>query len=211
MGEFWSEEVAMRRTHFFILVVFGMATATFAQTTSSDSQILQALLTEVRQLRQDLQASLTRMQSAQILLSRLQIQEVAVTRASQHLDEARSKLAEVQLVQKTQAAKVASLTSLKDEVSANPEQQGDVQERLNSAQSDLNATTDLAQQRQAIEIEAEQQLRTAQDKLNSLENQLDELVKDIRKPITQATGQSFYWSFCSSALRFTHEYLLRHV
>jgi len=177
----------MRRTHFFIFVVFGMATATFAQTTSSDSQTLQALLTEVRQLRQDLQASLTRMQSAQILLSRLQIQEVAVTRASQHVDETRSKLAEAQLVQKTQAAKVASLTSLKDAVSANPEQQGDVQERLNSAQSDLNATTDLAQQRQAIEIEAEQQLRTAQDKLNSLENQLDELVKDIRKPIAQAS------------------------
>jgi myosin heavy subunit len=201
MGEFWSEEVAMRRTHFFILVVFGMATATFAQTTSSDSQILQALLTEVRQLRQDLQASLTRMQSAQILLSRLQIQEVAVTRASQQVDETRSKLAEVQLVQKSQAAKVASLTSLKDEVSANPEQQGDVQdvqEKLNSAQSDLNATTDLAQQRQAIEIEAEQQLRTAQDKLNSLENQLDELVKDIRKPIAQATGQSFYWSFVAA-------------
>lgn len=55
------------------------------QTTSSESQALQALLTEVRELRKDLQVSLAGMQSAQILLSRLQLQEVAVTRASQHL------------------------------------------------------------------------------------------------------------------------------
>src|SRR5436190_12678100 len=38
MGVSCSEEVAMRRTYFFIVVLFGMATATFAQTTSSDSQ-----------------------------------------------------------------------------------------------------------------------------------------------------------------------------
>jgi len=42
----------MRRTYSLIVVVFGMAAATFAQTTSPDSQTLQALLTEVRQLRQ---------------------------------------------------------------------------------------------------------------------------------------------------------------
>ena len=96
----------MRRTYFFVAVVFGMATATFAQTTSSDSPTLQALLTEVRQLRQDLQISLTRMQSGQILLSRLQIQEVAVSRASQHLDDARSKLAEVQVVIRSEAAEI---------------------------------------------------------------------------------------------------------
>src|SRR5438445_5000396 len=96
----------MRRTYFFIVVVLGMATATFAQTTSSDSQTLQALLTEVRQLHQDFQVSLMRMQSAQVLLSRLQIQQVAASRASQHLDDARSKLAEVQVVIRSEAAEI---------------------------------------------------------------------------------------------------------
>jgi chromosome segregation ATPase len=184
MGVFWSEEVAMRRTHFFIFVVFGMATATFAQTASSDSQTLQALLTEVRQLRQDLQASLTRMQNAQILLSRLQIQEVAVTRASQHLDEARSKLAEVEVAVKSEQAEIKHI---EDEAPNAGERAAQVEEELKRARSDLEVSTNLEQQRQAIEIEAEQQLRTAQDKLNSLENQLDELVKDIRKPIAQAS------------------------
>src|SRR5437899_1357365 len=99
----------MRRTYFFIVVIFGMATATFAQTTSSDSPTLQALLTEVRQLHQDLQVSLMRIQSAQVLLSRLQLEQVAVSRASQHLDDARSKLAEVQLVIKSETAEVKHL------------------------------------------------------------------------------------------------------
>jgi hypothetical protein len=45
----------MRRIYLFIVVVFGMATVALAQTTSSDSQTLQALLGEVHQLRQDFQ------------------------------------------------------------------------------------------------------------------------------------------------------------
>jgi hypothetical protein len=101
----------MRRVFILILilVVSGLAAATFGQSTSSDSQTLQGLLTEVRGLRQDLQVSLGRINSAQILLSRLQIQEVAVTRASQHLDEARSKLAEVEVVLKSEEAEIKHL------------------------------------------------------------------------------------------------------
>ena len=96
----------MRRVYFLIFVVFVVTAAAFGQTSSSDSQTLRALLSEVRELRHELQSSLTRIQSAQILLSRLQIQEVAVTRASQHLDDARSKLAEVQVVLKREAAEI---------------------------------------------------------------------------------------------------------
>lgn len=169
----------MRRRHFFIFVIFGMATATFAQTTSSDSQTLQALLTEVRQLRQDLQASLAKMQSAQILLSRLQIQEVAVSRASQHLDDARSKLAEVRIVLKSEAAEVRQL----EDHSPNPgESPAQVEEVLKRTQADLEVSTNLEQQRQSIETDAEQQLRTEQDKLSRLESLLDELVEKIGSP-----------------------------
>ena len=99
----------MRLSFLILFIVLGIAVVTRGQTTPSDSQTQQALLTEVRALRQDLKVSLARMQSAQILLSRLQIQEVAVTRASQHLDDARSKLAEVQVVLKSEAAEIKHL------------------------------------------------------------------------------------------------------
>ena|SRR5882724_5245957 len=175
----------MRRVYFLILVLFGMTAATFGQSTSPDSQALQAVLIEVRGLRQDLQVSLGRIQSAQILLSRLQIQEVAVTRASQHLDEARSKLAELEVAVKSEQAEI---THSEDEAPNAGERTAQVEEALKRARSDLEVSTNLEQQRQATEIEAEQQLRTAQDKLNSLENQLDELVKDMRKPSAQSNA-----------------------
>ena len=171
----------MRRTYFLIVVVFGMAAATFAQTTSSDSQTLQSLLAEVRQLRQDLQVSLTRMQSAQILLSRLQIQEVAVSRASQHLDDARSKLAEVQVVIRSEASEIKHFEDAPNTGDNGPQ----VEAALNRAKSDLEASTNLAQQRQSIETDAEQQLRTEQDKLSRLESLLDELVEQIGSPSAQ--------------------------
>jgi chromosome segregation ATPase len=169
----------MQRVYFLIVVVFGATAAAFGQTTSSDSQTLRALLTEVRELRQVLQSSLTRIQSAQILLSRLQIQELAVTRASQHLDDARSKLAEVQAVLKSEAAEIKHF---EDEAANAGENAAQVEEALKRVKSDLEASTNLEQQRQATEIEAEEQLRAEQDKLNGLETQLDELVKNMDNP-----------------------------
>jgi DNA repair exonuclease SbcCD ATPase subunit len=154
-----------------------MATATFGQAASSDSQTLHALLSEVRALRQDLQSSLARVQSAQILLSRLQIQEAVVTRASENLDDARSKLADVQVVQKSERAELRHYEELSSE--ADPRQRQNLQDNINSAQSDLEASTLVEQQRQAAETEAQQQLQTEQSKLNTLGNQLDELVKNM--------------------------------
>jgi|HubBroStandDraft_6_1064221.scaffolds.fasta_scaffold935842_1 hypothetical protein len=173
----------------FGIAFFGFAASTFGQTAPSDSQTLQSLLTEVRALRQDLRISLARVQSAQILLSRLQIQEVAVTRASQHLDDARSKLAEVQVVQKSETIEIKHF---QDALSAadSPEQQKDIQETINRAQSDLDASASVEQQRQTTEIEAEQQLRTEQDKLDALETQLDELVKKLGDPGEQSSRGS---------------------
>jgi chromosome segregation ATPase len=169
----------MRRVYFLIFLVFGVTAAAFGQGTSSDSQTLRALLSEVRELRHELQSSLTRIQSAQILLSRLQIQELAVTRASQHLDDARSKLAEVQVVLKREAAEIKHF---EDETPNAGENAAQVEEALKRAKSDLEASTNLEQQRQATETEAEQQLQTEQDKLNSLETQLDELVRNMDNP-----------------------------
>jgi isoleucyl-tRNA synthetase len=168
----------MRRTYFLITAVFGLSMAGFAQTTSSDSQTMQSLLTEVRQLRQDLQVSFTRMESAQILLSRLQIQQVAVSRASQHLDDARTKLAEVQVVITSETAEIKHY----EDAPGNGENQAQAEAALNHAKSDLEVSTNLAQQRQSIETDAELQLRTEQDKLSRLESLLDELVEKIGNP-----------------------------
>jgi chromosome segregation ATPase len=125
------------------------------------------------------------MQGAQILLSRLQIQEVAVTRASQHLDDARSRLAEAQLVLKSEAAEIKHL---EEDAPNAGESAAQVEDAVRRVKSDLEAATVVEQKRQAIETEAEQQLRTEQDKLNTLEVQLDELVREMGSSNVQSGG-----------------------
>jgi hypothetical protein len=103
------------------------------------------------------------------------MQEIAVTRESQHLDDARSKLAEVQVVIKSEEAEIKHL----EENAPNGERTPQIEEAINRAKADLEASTALEQQRQAIETDAEQNLRTEQNKLSKLETQLDEAVSKI--------------------------------
>lgn len=52
----------MRRLFLLTLTLFGISAAAFGQGASSDPQTLQAILTEVRALRQELRVSLARVQ-----------------------------------------------------------------------------------------------------------------------------------------------------
>jgi len=96
----------MNRSSLVVLGHLLFSAACFGQTTPGDSQTLQALLSEVRQLRQDLQTTTIAGQRAQILIYRLQGQEAAVAHASQRLDDARAKLAGTQSERKRLAAEV---------------------------------------------------------------------------------------------------------
>ena len=71
----------MFRAAFVLLIV----TTAAAQTASPDTQALQALVTEIRQLRLDLQATTIATQRVQIVLYRLQTQTALATRASSHM------------------------------------------------------------------------------------------------------------------------------
>jgi len=56
----------MRRAFFCMTALLAISAGAFGQAASSDTQTLQALLSEVRALRQELRASLNRTQSMQI-------------------------------------------------------------------------------------------------------------------------------------------------
>ena len=118
------------------------------------------------------------MQSAQILLSRLQIQEVAVTSASQHLDDARSKLAEVQVVMKSEAAEIKHF----EDAPNNGDNAAQVEAALNRAKSDLEASTNLAQQRSRRNRCRTAAAHGAGQTEQASEPQLDELVRNLENP-----------------------------
>ncbi len=183
-----SRENNMRRVFLFVVVVCGICVPAVSQSSSSYPQTLQAILTEVRAFRQDLRVSLARVQNIQILLTRFQIQQGVVSRASERLDDARSRLSETQIHQRDV---VAESKRLEDELSAeeNPQQQKLLQDRISHTKSEMEVTANMEHQRQAAEIQTEQQLLDEQDKLNALEAQLDELIRKMSSSVEQS-GQS---------------------
>ncbi|HMD78291.1 MAG TPA: hypothetical protein VKG86_13060 [Terracidiphilus sp.] len=177
----------MRRTVSLILAVFGLSATVFGQTTPSEPQTLQALLTEVRELRQELRFSLARIQTAQILLSRLQTQQSVVTHAADRLDEARAKF---DAAQDRRQHEASEFKRLEDSLSSeeNPAQQKMLEDEIVHFKSELEASTAAEQQAQAIENECEVQLRNERDKLDAINAQLDEILKSMGSSNEQGIG-----------------------
>jgi hypothetical protein len=146
----------MNRSSLFVLGLLLFSTPCFGQTTAADSQTLQALLLEVRQLRQDLQTTTIAAQRAQILIYRLQGQEAAVARASQRLDEAREKLARTQDERKHVAADVKQHEDFISSTENPSTQRKEVEGLLPRVKTRLESLENEEQQRQMQEIEAEQ-------------------------------------------------------
>jgi DNA repair exonuclease SbcCD ATPase subunit len=168
----------MRRAFFCMIALLAISACAFGQAASTDTQTLQALLSEVRALRQDLRVSLNRTQGNQILLARLQLQEGAVTRPD-HLNDARQKLLETRVRQRELSSELKRTEEALN-TAANPaDNPQDLQDRIKHIKSDLEIAGNTAQQQQTTETQAEQQLRDEQYKLSAIEGQLDELIRTI--------------------------------
>jgi len=178
----------MNRSSLFVLGLLLLSTACFGQSTPNDSQTLQALLSEVRQLRQDLQTTIIAAQRAQILLYRLQGQEAAVARASERLDEAREMLAGAQSERKHQAAEVKQHEEFISNTENSSAQRKEFENMLPEDKTRLESFENLEQQQQARETEAEQQLRAEEAKLSDLRDQLDRLDKALDNASRRLAG-----------------------
>src|SRR2546421_12177899 len=143
----------MNRSSLFVLGLLLSSTACFGQTTPTDSQTLQALLLEVRHLRQDLQTTTIASQRAQILIHRLQGEEAAVARASQRLDEAREKLARIQDERKHVATDVKQQEDFISNTENPPTQRKELEGVLPRLKTRLESLENEEQQRQTREIE----------------------------------------------------------
>src|SRR5882672_807756 len=129
----------MNRSSLFVLVLLVISTPCFGQTTPGDSQTLQALLSELRLLRQDLRTTTVAAQRSQILIYRLQGQEAAVARASQRLDEAREKLARLQDERKQVAVEVKQIEDFVSNTDNPPTQRKALENRLSELKTGLES------------------------------------------------------------------------
>jgi len=176
----------MHRSCLLIVGLLLISSPVLGQSAPTDSQTLQALLAEVRQLHQDLKTTTLAAQRAQILLYRLQAQEVIVARALQRFDDARARLTEIQ------AARVRLTSDIKqheDFVSHTENPSGErkqIEDLLPRLKANLASLENEEQQRQTRQMEAEDQLRLERAKLSGLQDQLDRLEKMLESSTQQA-------------------------
>jgi len=176
----------MHRSCFLIPVLFLIPAPMYGQSSSTDSQTLQALLAEVRQLHHDLQTTMIAAQRAQILLYRLQGQEAIVARVSQRLDDARARLVEVQSNRTKLTADIKKYEELVSQTENSPTDGKQIEDLLPQLKARLAALENEEQQRQTTEIEAQDELRSERAKLSELQVQLDRLEKSLEGSVQQS-------------------------
>lgn len=162
----------MRILLLFLLCFSPIALA--SQTSSPEPRELQALVKEVHDLRQDLRTITVASQRVQIVLYRLQAQEGAVNRATQHLSDQRSSLINAQDRVKETNAEIQGLEDRQSHTQ-NPVERKNIDDILPQMRVRLESLKKDQQQFETNVSEAESQLRREQQELTRLQGFLDQL------------------------------------
>jgi len=173
----------MKTTTFALLVMFWAAVNGLAQSAPKDPDAIQALLVEVHQLRQDIEAMTVASQRVQIALHGLQMQDAAVARSGQRLDEARSKRMQAEAAREHIAAEV-QMTETRNAIRTGMETPSELKARelgLTNMKQELERINAEVQSRQAAEAEASTQFRTEQAKLTDVQDRIERLDKVLEK------------------------------
>jgi chromosome segregation ATPase len=174
-------EALMRRWTCFAVTLLFLPAVAVSQSGSSDSQTLQALLAEIRQLRLELRTATVAAQRAQILIYRVQTQQAVVTRLSQRLDNDRSRLTQNQSEQKRLAPAIKHLEDLRDTQSESERKEKQTDEQLTQMKLRLEQLVNEDQESQPRKIELEEELRVEQTKLAQLHDELDRIDKALEQ------------------------------
>lgn len=165
----------MRPSLLCVFVLFWIAPLASSQTAPTDSQTLQALLTEVRQLRHDLRSTNAMAQRAQIALYRMQRQDEAVVRANQRLSDIRIKLANLVTDKGEVTNQLRQIEAIVKNSQNAEEQRHSEEVLLPELRSRLAIVMKAEQEARVQETEAIQQMRDEQLKLDGLNDTLDRL------------------------------------
>lgn len=168
----------MLRRAALVLLLLLCASAVLGQATASDSQTLQAMLLEIRQLRQDLQTSAIAARRAQILIYRLHIQQAVVAQVTQRFDAAKSSVEGFRYQRKYHENQIKQYEEMRDQ--AQDEAQRKQSEGwIANLKAQIETLGPAEQEAQTAQLEIEEQARIEQAKLSRLENELDELDRAV--------------------------------
>ena len=159
---------------FAALLAFASCIPCLAQSNDSTNKTLLAILAEIRSIHEDIRAT----ESTQILLTELEMQQSVVNRATEHFDEARSRLLEIQQDEK---GLVAELNRVKERLNqaTDPGEQKHLADEVERNKSNLAGLKGEEQSRSTALQEAQERLRTAEEALDSTQSELNDMVKRL--------------------------------
>ena len=160
------------------LAILLLKTTATAQSASPDSQMNQAMLAEVRQLRQDLQSAAATIQRVQIAMYRIQAESTLLDRATQRLDQARATCTGSEWQRKMITSQIEQADTRKRNSQSSSDQHA-AEEQLSQLKSSLDQLANQEQQCQVEQVDAEAQFRVEQARMNDLQDQLEKLDKAL--------------------------------
>lgn len=135
---------------------------------------MEAVLSEIRQLRQDLQAAAIATRKAQIVIYRLHVQADVLERATERLENTKGELAQLDSQKKSLTEQIKQLEETKDRPENEPRRK-QFEDYLTNCKANLEAVGPREQELQTKQLELETDLRTEQAKWNRLQDELDRL------------------------------------
>lgn len=159
----------------FVVLALCATMPACSQSSQSDSQTLQAILSELRGMHDDMRLTAI----SEILLTELQTQQTVVNAATGRVNTARQQLLDLQAEEKRVSAALASsqdkLTDSSD--TSQTKALSEAVDQLKSTVAALKAREDgLSTNLQTVES----QLRSAQDTLDAIQQRLDTTVKKLQ-------------------------------
>lgn len=167
------------------LAVALLSCGTATAQSNPDSQNLDGIRAEIRQLRQDLRTLVGTAQRAQILVARVQVQDAAVRRAQERVDNAKPRLTDIRNDQTQlnfELKRNEQLLEQQDDSSAaNAKRRKETEDTIARFKTVLEQRAATEQEMQSRLTEAEEQLRIEQAKLGGLQDDLDRLDKTLKE------------------------------
>src|SRR5438128_2351195 len=152
------------------LLLFVLSAPAFAQTAPTDATLTQALLTEIRQLRQDLQTTAATIQRIQIVMFRLQTQSQLLSRATQRLDDARNRCSAA-VNQRKMMTNEMERNEEKLRNLTNPVERKPIEDVMARMKSQVEMWNSEEQQCHTREADADSQFRAERAKMSDMEDQ----------------------------------------
>jgi len=158
-----------------IALIFLAASGGLCQTAGKEPDALQALLVEVRQLRQDVEAISVGLQRVQIALSALQMQDAAVNRGTQRLDTIRNRCSGAEQGKRFAEAELQRLETALSSGTLPPAEANGANGRISQLKGNIETQAATLQTCRAEESEASNQLRNDQAALSDVRSRIERL------------------------------------